>query len=263
MFERANEPQPVGGILDSGFKLFKASAKRVIPITYLGALSGAIWGWILQTTMLANLAETGQLSFDVPVVITAYILMIVIGTILMATAIIRIDTVYLGEELSFGNALLAGSKRAPAVFGASLIYMLAILGGSILLLIPGIFLSVSLAFAFYAAAADKKGPMVSIKYSYGLVKGNWWRTAGLLTIIFIIAFVFYIAVGFVVGILAVAGDPESSLQPSILADVIIVPIVTCVISAMLYCLGYAVYQDLRLRKEGSDLAERIESLEQA
>ncbi|WP_424283400.1 hypothetical protein [Eudoraea sp.] len=262
MFTHANEPQSIGGVLDSGFKLFTASIKQVAPITYLGALGGAIGAWVLQTSMLNQIAEGGApLDFDVPLLAGTYIAMVIVGTILMAAAIIRIRAVFTSETMSFGLAMLGGMKRAPAVIGASLIYMLAFLVGSILLIVPGIYISVMLAFAFYAAAADNNGPIESIKYSYGLVKGNWWRTAGLLTIMMIVVLVFYVAVGFVVGILAASSDSAQDLQPSILGDIVIIPVITAVITAMMYCLAYAVYHDLKLRSQGIDLAERIESLD--
>ena len=263
MFTRATEPQSIGGILDSGFKLFTASIKQVIPITYLGALTGAIWAWVFQKAMFAQITENGAVDFNVPLIVVSYIIMMILGSIILAAAIIRIRAVFTSESMSLGQTVGAGVKRAPAVFGASIIYILAFAIGSILLVIPGIYLSVMLAFAFYAAAADNKGPLESIKYSYGLVKGNWWRTAGLLTIMTIVAMVFYIAVGFVVGILAVSEDPTAALQPNILSDIIIVPLITSVITAMMYCLAYAVYHDLKLRHEGVDLAERIENLDQA
>lgn len=261
MFTRANEPQSIGGVLDNGFKLFTASIKQVAPVTYLGALAGAIGAWVLQVSMLGQIAEGGPLDINVPLMVGTYIIMMIVGSIFMAAAIIRIRAGFTSETTSFGQAMLAGMKRAPAVIGASLIYMLAFLVGSILLIVPGIYLSVMLAFAFYAAAADNKGPIESIKYSYGLVKGNWWRTAGLLTIMMFVAVVFYFAVGFVAGILAVSTEPTQELQPSILGDIVIIPVIASVITAMMYCLAYAVYHDLKLRSQGIDLAERIESLD--
>lgn len=263
MFTRATEPQSIGGILDSGFKLFTASIKQVFAITYLGAVSGAIWAWFLQKSMFAGFAETGEFNLNIPMMVGAYIIMGIVGSVLMAAAIIRIREISIGESTSFGSAIASGAKRAPAVFGASLLYMLAFLIGSILLVIPGIYLSVMLAFAFYAAASDNKGPIESIKYSYALVKGNWWRTAGLLTIMTIVAMVFYVAVGFVVGILAATEDPATALEPNFLSDIVIIPVITAAITAMMYCLAYAVYDDLKLRHEGVDLAERIENLGQA
>ncbi|MGB5166503.1 MAG: hypothetical protein WBN09_08370 [Woeseiaceae bacterium] len=263
MFTPATQPQSIGGILDSGFKLFNASLKQVAPIAYLGALAGALWGWFTQAAMLRQISENGTVDFNVPMMVSTYIVTIIVGSTVMAAAIIRIRAVYESETMSFGQAMFAGLKRAPAVFIASIIYMLAFMGGSILLLVPGIYISVMLAFAFYAASADSKGPLESCKYSYRLVKGNWWRTAGLLTIIVIIAIVFYFAVGLVAGMLAVTQEPAEVLQPNVLIDVIIVPIITAIISAMMYSLAYAIYRDLKLRKEGVDLAERIENLDQA
>ncbi|HNP35223.1 MAG TPA: hypothetical protein PKK10_05175 [Woeseiaceae bacterium] len=260
MFTRTNEPQSIGGVLDSGFKLFAASIKQVVPITYLGALAGAIFGWVLQISMFGQIAQNGVPSINVPLILGAYVVMMIVGSALMAAAIIRIQAVSTSEAMPLGHALLAGLKRVPAVFGTSLVFMLALIVGLVLLIIPGIYLSVMLAFAFYAAAADTKGPIESIKYSYGLVKGSWWRTAGLLTIMTIVAAVFYVAVGFVVGIMAASSETGEALQPNFLSDVVIIPIITSVISAMMYCLAYEVYNDLKLRNQGVDLAERIENL---
>jgi len=263
MFTSANEPQSIGGILDSGFKLFTASIKKVVPITYLGAVAAAIWGWALQVSMLSQITEGGTPDFNVPLIVGSYVLMMIVASILMAAAIIRIQAVFTNEAMSFGGAMLSGLRRAPAVFGASLIYLLAFMVGSLLLIIPGIYLSVMLAFAFYAAAADNTGPIESTKYSYEIVKGNWWRTAGLLTIMMIVMMVFYVAVGFVVGIVAAASDPADVMKPNLLSDVVIIPVITSVLTAMMYCLAYAVYDDLKIRSRGVDLAERIENLDNA
>ena len=59
----------------------------------------------------------------------------------------------------------------------AILYGLAIVVGLILLVIPGIILSISLCLAFYLVALENKGAVDSLKSSHALVKGYWWRTA--------------------------------------------------------------------------------------
>lgn len=263
MVARANQPQSIGGVLDSGFKLFTASIKQVVPFTYIGALVGAVGGWGYQM-FIFNQAITGPDSTMAWTAMSlSVIVLIVVNTMLMAAAIYRIRTVYYDESSSFGRALSVGAGRMPAVIGATILYSFAVMLGSVLLLIPGIWLGVTLAFCFYAAAADYKGPIESVKYSHGLVRGNWWRTAAILTIVMIISMVFYLAIGLVSGMFLLAGDPQAAFEPNVIGDLIVSPVLVSVVSAIVYCLAYVVYEDLKLRGEGADLAERIESLDQA
>lgn len=259
---RAGQPQSIGGVLDSGFKLFTASIKQVVPFTYLGALFGGIWSWAYQTVIF-NQVMSGEDSTMVGVaMMLGVIIIIIVNSMLMAAAIFRIRIAYTDRHSTFGNALSVGAARMPAVIGASFLYAIVVMIGSLLLIIPGVWLGVSLAFCFYAVVADNKGPIESLKYSHGLVKGNWWRTAAVLTIVMIISLVFYLAIGLVSSMFLLADD-SNAMQPSIIGDVIVSPVLLSVVSAIVYCLGYVVYEDLKLRAEGGDLAERIESLDPA
>lgn len=264
MFVRATEPQSIGGVLDTGFKLFSASVKAVAPIAYVGGLIGAIFGWYAQTAMLNRLGSGTSSPFGFSgLEIAGFLVVTVVTYIFLAAAIIRTRDIHDNNEGSFGSALSGGLRRLWAVFIAGVLYSFAIVFGFIALIVPGIFLSISLAMCIYAAAADDKGPLDSLSYSFELVKGNWWRTAGIFAVIMIIAFVFYFVIGFI-SAMVVFSDPAAAVEgPSIVIDVLIVPLFSAVISALLYCLGYAVYTDLKLRKEGGDLADRIESLDNA
>ena len=59
------------------------------------------------------------------------------------------------------------------------------------------------------------------------------------------------------------GDVETLSSSQFMIDVVITPILSAILGALFYCLGFALYDDLRLRNEGGDLAERIEGLGEA
>jgi uncharacterized membrane protein len=67
-------------------------------------------------------------------------------------------------------------------FLASLLMGLTILGGLILLVIPGIFLMVRLSFVRFPVI-EGAGPIEAIKRSWALTRGHWWHLAGFLLVL--------------------------------------------------------------------------------
>ena len=66
-----------------------------------------------------------------------------------------------------------------SMIGASILTGLAVMGGMLLLIIPGIIFAIWFAFTAYAIALDNKKAVESMKYSKSLVSGRWfgvfWR----------------------------------------------------------------------------------------
>jgi hypothetical protein len=136
---------------------------------------------------------------------------------------------------------------------------LAVGCGFILLLIPGIILMVWLLFAPYLVITNRLGPIDSISYSFRLVRGHWWRTAALITIIGIIAGVLYLILAAVLGIVFVT-DPESIALTGRMpwyVDFVLGPLISAVATPLGYAMLIAALQDLKLRHRGDDLAARI------
>ena len=97
-----------------------------------------------------------------------------------------------------------------------------------------------------------------MSYSRAIVRGHWWRTALLLTIIGIVLMVVYSIV--VVGVsIAVISDPVAASQGQVpwYVTLIVGPVLSAVIAPLSYALVLAIFYDLRLRHEGGDLAARI------
>jgi uncharacterized membrane protein len=59
--------------------------------------------------------------------------------------------------------------------GTSVLTCLAVLGGLILLIIPGIYWAVRFSFALVIAIDTKMGPVASMKESYALTRGSFWK----------------------------------------------------------------------------------------
>lgn len=67
--------------------------------------------------------------------------------------------------------------------GVSILTMLAIFGGLILLIIPGIIWAVRFSFAPIIVVDTKSGPIVSMKESYAVTKGKFWKLLGFWVVI--------------------------------------------------------------------------------
>ena len=68
-----------------------------------------------------------------------------------------------------------------------ILFTLAVMIGTLLLIIPGLILMVSLLLCFPTALFDRQGPGFRLTESHRLVWGNWWRTAAILSVGLIIA----------------------------------------------------------------------------
>jgi uncharacterized membrane protein len=62
--------------------------------------------------------------------------------------------------------------------GISILMPLAVLGGLILLIIPGIFWAVRFSFSQLIVVDTKMGPIAAMKESYAITKGSFWKLLG-------------------------------------------------------------------------------------
>ena len=94
-----------------------------------------------------------------------------------------------GQEVGVGMALRDGLGAFFSVFVALLLAGLAILGGFVLLIVPGIWLAVRLAFVGQAAAIDRQGARAAFRAAMEITKGSWWRVFGILALLTVVELV--------------------------------------------------------------------------
>lgn len=262
MYQAPTEPQAIGGVLDAGFRLFRESFRKVFVLAILASVATLPAGRIasgFDPQTGAGVTGASLLTFLVVLIVG-----IIAAMVFTAAAAARIDAVAHNRELSFGEAVSYGLQRAPAFFGAGFLYGIALFIGFVLVIIPGIIIGVYWAFGAIATVVDRKGPIEGLKYSWAIVRGHWWRTFLLGIVAMLIAVVLYVVIGFVVGLVAAAvavglggSATATSENVTFIVDVVITPVVSAFGTPLIYGLGLAIYYDLRLRREGGDIAERI------
>lgn len=260
MYQLPVAPLSIGGILDDGFKLFRASWRSLLPIAVVASLIGLLPQAVIGGLSSIRPGETPTAPVIGAGAIAAFVVFGLLSTAAYAVMLAGVDTAARTGSSSLREAFSTGVRRTPAVLGTSLLAMLALMGGFILLVIPGFYLMVALYPAFVLPVAERLGPRQSISRAHNLVKGSWWRTAGVLSVmgLIIIALMFVVSAGSGLALAPFLDkDNPQAANNAVMSLQVVIALVTAPLLPLTYSIMYAVYTDLRLRKDGGDLLQRV------
>lgn len=269
-----SQPQGIGGVLDTAFQLYKASLGVVWPISLLLAAVGMppTLYWMFSGQPLPDPQSIGasvglNMGFDSadPIASLVGIVSGVLTMWAMSALYLKQRAVGVDEQLSVGQALRAALGRLASLVGASILFVLAVMVGLILLIVPGLILMVSLMMYMALLLFENKGAVESLTGSHKLVWGNWWRSSAILSVALILVMVIFVALGFLAVIIA----PFAGLA---MGDIVMVGMIgelvfnaafNVFLMPFFSAVMIAWYWDLKLRKEGGDLAARVNALNAA
>lgn len=178
MFVMPDKPQDFVKVITNAMRLFAASIGRTWALSLCGniLIAGSV-------AALLVFAETDDSSQSVWFGIGLYAVL-AMYPVVMASVLVQVDAVANGLPLGFREALRRGISHAvPNSIGAVLFIGLVSIG-TILLVLPGIFLFISLSFWWTAVVLDKQNIFPAFGSSRRLVSGAWWRTAIVLASVF-------------------------------------------------------------------------------
>ena len=282
MYQQPNAPQSIGGVLDSGFKLYRESVLRVFVLAAAASRVAA------PLNIAAPYFVTNGLNAEhVAELVLGVIVVWTVVSALNGAIIARIDSIARLTPLSLSSALAVGGRRLPAMLVCAVVMsiggmVLAIPGAVIgavlapsvnaggqapvasvlifflILFVPISIFAVWFVFGPSALIIERLGPVSCLARSFAIVRGRWWRTALLLTMLGILLLIVYMVLGLVTAIAAFAnGSPPSNGPVPWYYHVVVTPLLSAFAVPMLYALMLAIFYDLRLRHEGGDLAARI------
>ncbi|MEQ1802334.1 MAG: hypothetical protein ABL989_10455 [Gammaproteobacteria bacterium] len=259
MYHLPAAPQSIGGILDDGFRLFRATWRQLLPVAIAASLISSVPQLMIGGLGSVKPGEPPPMPALGAGFAVTFIVAILLTTVAYAVMVAAVDRAAHGGPASLRDALGIGIRRAPAVLRTAFLGVLGIVVGLILLVIPGIYLMVALYPAFLLPIAEHLGARQSFRRAFQLVKGSWWRTAGVLSVLGLLIIALGAIMSFAAGLAIVpfieTGDPDAQSGPMI-AIQFIVAVMLAPLIPLSYCVMYAVYTDLRLRKDGGDLLER-------
>jgi membrane-anchored glycerophosphoryl diester phosphodiesterase (GDPDase) len=129
----------------------------------------------------------------------------------------------------------------------------------ILLIVPGLWLFVRAVFSAPAVVLEDRRNRDAIRRSFALTKGQVWRLAGLLIVIFMLAELVSVLIGYVMGYVgAILAGPHSGVAAYLpILSMFVASIVTGPAISMLIVL---LYYDQRVRRESYDAQALAEDL---
>ncbi|MCL6477254.1 MAG: glycerophosphoryl diester phosphodiesterase membrane domain-containing protein [Peptococcaceae bacterium] len=247
------KPMNVGEILDNAFTMFKEQFKSYLAIAALGAVPTI--GFSLLVLCLYFLFEgtAAVIAFSVIPVVSAVMFLVVTGGLIK-----KVSEQIPGREISVMEAYRFGIRKTWRLFLGSLLYVLAIAFGFILLIIPGIYLSIRFALYSQAVIIEDKGPWSALKRSSSLIGGYWWRSFGIIFLITVLLGILSTIVSFPFSLMIALIFGEDFFWQ------VVNTIITTLISFLLYPFSMIAftlyYYDLRVRKENLDLKIMVDSL---
>jgi hypothetical protein len=274
MYVAPAAPLSVGGVLDDAIKLYRASLRSCWVVGLIGALvAGASTIWMLSSGMMAGLAAKPSTdptvamarAFQmVSVVGKVYFLAGLVSLLIFAMLFAKVSAVHRGATSpTLGEALTLSLRRLPGMILAVIVFAVATSLGTALLLIPGIYLWGKLEFWIAAVFEDDIGGIESLGRSWNATTGNWWRSVTILSIALIMIVVLQVIIYLLSAVMI--ATPSLFLHPDVLSLTFIVPmlvrsLLSIFILPMYPVVMVAIYHDMKLRREGGDLAARAHAL---
>ncbi|WP_329090525.1 MULTISPECIES: hypothetical protein [unclassified Streptosporangium] len=298
-------PLGLGDILDGAIKLMRSNPKSVLGLSAIAAALGAIPLAVGQVIVLNSLTSaTGDLDATPPEgsfltqyggTLLSYAVQFVAVTLLTGVLTRILGRAVFGGKLTAGEAWTLTRSRVPTLFGLVVVNLVLLLVP--MALIVGLFLALGAAgagvavvaivgvvavlayviYAFFvttrlvlapsAAVLERRGVADSLRRSWHLVSGGFWRTLGIVILTQIIAFLIgqVLAFPFVLGGSFFAFLGAGSIGAQVAAAVLIAVGVTLG-SMITYPLQAGVngllYADRRMRSEAFDLVLQTAAIEQ-
>lgn len=234
----------IGRVLSTGFKVW---LKNIIPFLLITTVIYSplvIWGVTavqgeLTFAKLERIIQFSRFSAAAVFVLNSF-----------AGAAITFGVVkeLQGERASIGACFTTGLARFFPVLGVALLTGIAVLGGMILLIVPGVILFCMLFVATSASVIEKPGVIGALKRSRELTAGHKGGIFGLLIVLFVIGWVAQKIVE------TTLFDPqrfEETLRVYLYADLARQIVVTSLGAVI----GAVTYYYLRSSKEGTSASE--------
>jgi hypothetical protein len=247
----------IGEVLDVGFRIFKTSLLQSLPFGLLAMVAG----------QLPHLYEIGAAHITRPFGggDPLWWLFYAVGAVL---AITFINAILIGQaasargaRLRWSAAWLDGVRLTPVAVGVFISFLLALAACFTpllllprgawpsmmpLLAIPAAYLAIALSSAWAAALLGRRGVAASLRHSWVLVRGAWWRTLSIYLIALAMLAVFYTLAAVVAGVLvSFAGTGNVAVITAVSAEV---AAALAAVGVPFYCaVALAVYCDLEAR----------------
>ncbi len=203
----------IGEILSTAFEIYKTNAASllmivaivVVPLTFISAfIGGVVFAPDTETiTVLGESVETVSArtaGVAILVALVGAVIGVIINAVLQAAIMRGAALGSIGDPVDIDASYKWGFARFGSVLLISILVGLAVAGGFILLIIPGVIFLVMFSVSIPALVVENLRGTDAMSRSWNLVKGFFWHALGVIVVAAIITAV----VGGIIG--AIGGD---------------------------------------------------------
>lgn len=238
-----DRPATAGEVLDAGFLLFRRTLPACLPWSLLAVLLGNVPS--------VYLLATGQsLSLTEPKDAVWWGLMsgaVLAGLWVWLFLVLRQHRAACGERVGLFGGAWEAMRAVPRALGVVLLAMLALSLGTLLLVVPGLYLSVALWPTLTVLITERRGVAATVDRALQLVRGSWWHTATILGVAGGVVMALYV-VGILIGLLFAQIGNGIDRSSAALVLGIVSGLMAAVFQPLFVALGIAQYLDLRRRE---------------
>lgn len=178
---------PIGSVFANTFQIFGKA-----PLVFL--LFGVVAQLPTILVLLINEPTSPKFTALSAVVLVVNLLILFLIQTAMTYIAVRLSD---NQPAPLGEALQLGVRRYLPMLGTTILILLAIYGGIILLIVPGIIFSLMFSVAVPVCAVEALGPVASMKRSAALTKYTRWRILGIYVLFFVPLIVISVLITFV------------------------------------------------------------------
>ncbi|PIN90506.1 hypothetical protein COU60_01655 [Candidatus Pacearchaeota archaeon CG10_big_fil_rev_8_21_14_0_10_34_76] len=179
-----------GKIFSESWEDYKRNFKSIVLIMLV---------YLLGTLAFAGISIFSELDSAISFIYIIFLAVFGFLAYIFATGML-VNASVKHKKFSFEQAFKDMKKRYWGYLLFNVVFGIFLIGLFLLLIVPGIIFSVYWCVSSYVFFAEKKGIIASLKRSFNLVKGRWWKVLGYSLLFFLIYFAIWIPFGIVAGV---------------------------------------------------------------
>lgn len=189
MFTLKTEPQNSQQVLEQGFSLYKLSFASALPYSFLAAiLMIAPYSLSILYSMSNNIVGHHKIWLWIMAISWLG------GFTILSGLIFRLYCICYNVPSHFVSSIQQALFKLIPLLLLLALYCLIVLSGTMLLIIPGLILTISLMFSFILVITDNQNVLQTLTLSHRLVWGQWWHVACVISVPLLLNIIFTMSV---------------------------------------------------------------------
>ncbi len=246
-------PLDVGTLISRTFEIVKNHASALFAVTLLVLVPVELVALMIDlgTGAPADPGATGMSGSVFAGQMVAIALAMVGGTLTTGATYRIVAGAEAGEDITWQESLRFALQRFGPLLLLSLAVGVLVAIGTVLLIVPGVWLAVALCVAAPALLVEKLGVGDAISRSRELVQGRWWATFGRLLVAGLLIVLAVVVISVILGGALFASGDSGNTSKHIIGHTLNL-VASVLTTPFLAALIVLVYFDLRFRKGGFD-----------